>query len=109
MGSFYSQLVCGEKPLWFTFWGFWGATTVCYNLAMEVFSNTASEGVSPFFFYSFHVVNIIGIGCCATALISVWRAANKYQGPYIWKFLSKGVAVMNILALTGFFLDIYIR
>jgi hypothetical protein len=94
------NLFSGKCSLWFTFWIGYGLPVYIFLTALDAASGTPGN-VSPAY-----IIALIAL-CYVTAMTTaVWKSADLYAGPGIWKLVAKVSVVffdMELLAELGKF------
>ena len=87
-------LLKGEEPLWMTFWGLFQIGNNALLLATTLLLSSGGVMPSP----QALALPTLALFCFVlVSATSVWKSAEGYEGPMIWKLMARAVVLCIVL------------
>ncbi len=83
--GFFNKLSNGDFGLAKTFWLYYMLVSVVFNILAKII-------VEPIFLI---IISITFLAYAVTAMIGIWKSANKYEGSKFWSVLAKIMIVIH--------------
>jgi len=97
--TFWRKLLLGNYGLAKTYWGFYGLGMIVLVIISRIILTTATQTIIIIYFLSIIAYTFI-------MNISIWRAANAYQGLAVWRGLAKFLTIVSYVITGGVVLSI---